>query len=115
MQKVKSILLDLADMQTRSHAQICMYDTKRRFLGKAGACCKPCLDHPTLRRLHHDQVQASGQTPQPTNREQRLLAGMAIYIATILPRLGSTKSVVGVCLQRMMEGINMVFPVFPCT
>jgi len=70
----------------------------------------PCLAHPTLRRLHHDQVQASGQTPQPTNREQRL-AGIAIYIATILPRLGSTKSVVSVCLQddgRNQHGISSI-------
>jgi hypothetical protein len=106
MQKVKSFLLDLADMQTRSHAQICMYDTKRRFLGKAGACCKPCLDHPTLRRLHHDQVQASGQTPQPTNREQRLAVGWYGDIYSNHPAAARIDQVRRRCLLAEDDGRN---------
>jgi hypothetical protein len=69
---------------------------------------RPCLAHPTLRRLQHDQVQAPGLWRLAENKEQRL-AGIGVYIVTILTRLGSSKSVVGVCSWRK----KMVFPVFP--
>jgi hypothetical protein len=81
--KVKSSLLHLADMQTRSQSHA--YDTHTYERGvffhglvHDASHLRPSHLAPLTPLRYYYQVQAPGHTPPPTNRGQRV-AGMHIY------------------------------------